>query len=317
MTDDSTRTTATGRRTGPTSRRRVLTGVAGALASAGLAGAQETTTEGGETTNEEGETTEGGQTTEGDETGETTAESGESLRFQVRIVNVSAPNALTPEEGEPGPVILSPGAYAVHSPDVQLFAPGESASAGLESLAEDGDPSGLGGELSGAEGISEAGAFAEPVAGGEAGPIGPGSAYGFEFEAAPGDRLSFATMFVPSNDLFFAPGPSGIELFRDGDAVAGDVTQQVGLWDAGTEQNEEPGAGPNQAPRQSGPDTGPAEDAPVRRIEEVEDGYEYPSVSESIQVLVVPQGGFGVGEETEDGEMEGDETTEDEETTTS
>jgi hypothetical protein len=310
MTDDSTRTTATGRRTVLASRRTVLTGVAGALASAGLAGAQETTTEDGETTTEEGETTEGGQTTEG---GETTAEGGESLRFQVRIVNISAPNALTPEDGDPGPVILSPGAYAVHSPDVQLFAPGESASAGLESLAEDGDSSGLGGELSGVEGISEAGAFAEPVAGGEAGPIGPGSAYGFEFEAAPGDRLSFATMFVPSNDLFFAPGPSGIELFRNGEAIAGDVTRQVGLWDAGTEQNEEPGAGPNQAPRQSGPDTGPSEDAPVRRIEEVEDGYEYPSVSESIQVLVVPQGGFGVGEETEGDETaDGEETTEDE-----
>jgi hypothetical protein len=266
----------------PTTRRTVLTGIAGTLATTAVVGAQETTTEGEETT------------TAGEETttpAETTTERGEPRQFQVRIVNISALDALQPEGGEPGPVILSPGAYAVHSPDVQLFTPGESASAGLEALAEDGDPTTLGEEVAGADGIFASGAFDSPVAGGEPGPIGPGAAYGFTVEARPGDRLSFATMFVPSNDLFFAPGPSGIELFRDGDAVSGAVTDRVGLWDAGTEQNEEPGAGPNQAPRQSGPDTGPAEDAPVRRIEEVDDDYEYPSVSDSIQVLVVPEGG--------------------------
>ncbi|WP_128477008.1 spondin domain-containing protein [Halorussus pelagicus] len=283
MTDDSTPTT---RKTGTTrgtsaTRRTVLTGVAGVLATAGVVGAQETTTE-------DGQTTAGEETTEGEQT---TTERVETVRFQVRVLNVSEPDALTPEGGESGPVILSPGAYTVHSPDVQLFAPRESASAGLEALAEDGDPSGLGEEIAGANGVFASGTFDAPVAGGDPGPIGPGAGYGFEVEAAPGDRLSFATMFVPSNDLFFAPGPSGIELFREGEPVAGGVTAQVGLWDAGTEQNEEPGSGPNQAPRQSGPDTGPEEDAPVRPIGEVDDGYEYPSVSESIQVLVVPEGG--------------------------
>jgi hypothetical protein len=288
MTDDSNRPT----------RRTILTGLAGALATASVVSAQETTTTEGDETTADGETTTGG---------ETTTERGETTTFQVRIVNVSALDALSPEDGEPGPVILSPGAYAVHRPTVQLFATGEPASAGLESLAEDGNPATLGEEIAGADGILASGAFDTPVAGGDPGPIGPGAAYGFTVEAAPGERLSFATMFVPSNDLFYAPAPSGIELFRDGDPVSGSVTDQVALWDAGTEQNEEPGAGPNQAPRQSGPDTGPAEDATVRRIEEVDDGYEYPDVSDSIQVLVVPEGG-NVGAETTGTAMAGTET---------
>ncbi|WP_276299511.1 spondin domain-containing protein [Halorussus lipolyticus] len=292
MTDDSTPTNSTRTNSTLTSRRTVLTGIAATLSTATVVGAQETTTEEGETTTGDETTTEA----------ETTTERGETRTFEVRIVNISGPNALTPEDGEPGPVVLSPGAYAVHTPAVQLFAPGESASAGLEALAEDGDPTTLGEEVTGADGILESGAFDTPIAGGEPGPIGPGSAYGFRFEAAPGERLSFATMFVPSNDLFFAPGPQGIELFRNGDAVSGEVTEQVALWDAGTEQNEEPGTGPNQAPRQSGPDTGPDEDAPVRRIEEVDDGYEYPSVSDSIQVLVVPEGGDLGGQTTAEGE---------------
>jgi len=279
MRTDSTRTT----------RRAVLLGVGGVLTAAGLAGAQQTTTEGGETT------TDGEQTTPG----------GEATTFQVRIVNVSDPDALTPDGAESGPVILSPGAYAVHSPSVQLFTTDEPASDGLESVAEDGDPSGLAAAIDGVEGISASGTFAEPVAGGGPQPIGPGAAYGFRVEARPGDVLSFATMFVPSNDLFYAPGPEGIALFSDGDPVSGDVTDRVALWDAGTERNEEPGAGPNQAPRQSGPDTGPAEDAPVRDIGQVDDGYEYPAVSDAIQVLVVPEGGdvgdgmLGTATETE------------------
>src|SRR6056297_1533720 len=109
MTPDST----------PTTRRAVLLGVGGALTAAGLAGAQETTTEGGETTAEGEQTTPAGE--------QTTAERGEATTFEVRIVNVSAPDALTPEGADPGPVILSPGAYAAHSPNVQLFATGEPA----------------------------------------------------------------------------------------------------------------------------------------------------------------------------------------------
>ncbi|MGD2051637.1 MAG: spondin domain-containing protein, partial [Acidimicrobiia bacterium] len=59
--------------------------------------------------------------------------------------------------------------------------------------------------------------------------------YTFSFEAGHGDFLSFATMLVNSDDRFFGPGDEGIALF-DGDApFTGDVSDQVSLWDAGTE----------------------------------------------------------------------------------
>jgi len=40
------------------------------------------------------------------------------------------------------------------------------------------------------------------------------------------------------------------------------------LFDAGTEKNEEPGVGPNQAPRQKAPNTGDAENGKVHLAKE-------------------------------------------------
>ena len=59
-----------------------------------------------------------------------------------------------------------------------------------------------------------------------------------EVTAEAGDYLSFATMFVQSNDLFYAPSDRGIALFPNGLALEGDITDLVELWDAGTEFNE-------------------------------------------------------------------------------
>ncbi len=84
-----------------------------------------------------------------------------------------------------------------------------------------------------------------------------GQSYRFEVDAAPGDALSVATMFVQSNDLFVAPDELGIELYDvNGDPVVGEVGDQLALWDAGTEVDQEPGVGADQAPRQLGPDQG-------------------------------------------------------------
>src|SRR5262249_1030302 len=88
----------------------------------------------------------------------------------------------------------------------------------------------------------------------------PGDTFEFKVTAKPGERLTIATMFAQSNDLFYAPKEEGIALFdASGKPVAGDITSQILLWDAGTEVNEEPGLGPNQAPLQPAPNTGPAE----------------------------------------------------------
>lgn len=164
-----------------------------------------------------------------------------STQFVVRIENISDNSAL------PGP--YAPGVWAVHDTANPLFTANMADYGnGLEALAEDGDPSGLAAALAGQAGVSNSGAFNTPVGAGGPGPILPGDAYQFVATADSTNRyLSFGTMFVFSNDAFFAPDGMGIELFDGADnPVYGDVTNQVLLWDAGTEVNEGPGSGPNQ-----------------------------------------------------------------------
>jgi hypothetical protein len=182
---------------------------------------------------------------------------------------------------------LAPGAWAVHTEDDPLFTSGQAdRGEGLEALAEDGDPSGLAAALMGASGIQSSGAFNTPEGAAGPGPLFPGEAYVFEVDGAPGDRLSFATMLVQSNDLFYSPDGDGIALFNaSGTPVSGDITAQFSLWDAGTEVNEEPGIGLNQAPRQSGPDTGANENGTVRIVN---DAYSYPGTASVIRITITP-----------------------------
>ncbi len=150
---------------------------------------------------------------------------------------------------------LSPGIWAVAMQNQVLFTTGDSASEGLESLAEDGNPATLKDSLD-AQNI-RAETFGSA-------PLPPGESFTFSVTVAPDDQLFFATMLVQSNDLFFAPDENGIPIYPSGgDLLTGDITDMVMLWDAGTEVNETPGAGPNQAPRQSGPNTGAEEDSVV------------------------------------------------------
>ena len=100
------------------------------------------------------------------------------------------------------------------------------------------------------------------------GPAGPGAAYEFSIAAYPGQYLTFATMFVHSNDWFFAPDQDGIALFdADGIALSGDITEQIYLWNAGTEVDQTPGEGADQPPSQAGPNTGEAENGLVELVE--------------------------------------------------
>ena len=133
------------------------------------------------------------------------------------------------------------------------------------------------------------GIFNTPVGADGPGPLTPGSAYEFTFVARPGDRLSFATMYVQSNDLFLAPGDTGIALFTDDrQPISGDVTDQIGLWDAGTEVNEEPGVGANQAPRQAAANTGADEGGTVRLVD---DGFAYPTIADIVRITITSSGG--------------------------
>ncbi len=180
---------------------------------------------------------------------------------------------------------LAPGAFAVHTADNPIFTSGQpDRGQGLEGLAENGGGGDLAASLSGADNISSAGAFASTVNTGAGGPALPGDAYTFTFSAEDGDRLSFATMWVQSNDLFFAPNGRGIELFNSsGNPVSGDITSQVSLWDSGTELNEPPGVGPNQAPRQAAAGEGAQESV---AIGPVNDGFSYPAPNSVIRVTI-------------------------------
>jgi hypothetical protein len=208
------------------------------------------------------------------------------VQFTVKIENVSTGTTLRSMKGETAPAPNSPGLYVVHTKPARLFKAGKlDLGWGMEAQAEDGDPSKLAEHCKGHEGVFAVGVFNVPVGDAEPGPALPGKSYTFTFMAKPGDRLSLATMFGQSNDLFYAPDESGIALFAKGRPVSGDVTSQLVLWDAGTEVNEEPGFGPGQAPRQAKPNTGASE---KKAVAKVKDGFTYPKVTEVMKVTITP-----------------------------
>ena len=149
---------------------------------------------------------------------------------------------------------------------------GEAASAGLESLAEDGSPVALVGEHDSAAGTGMVGA--QPITverpGDPAGPAFPGESYAFSVTpTAAYPYLTIAMMVVQTNDLFLALDAMGIALLdesgdaRDVSDIESDIAAMLTVWDAGTEANEVPGVGLNQAPRQTGPNTGPVDPSAV------------------------------------------------------
>lgn len=215
----------------------------------------------------------------------------EALR--VRIENVSTGTTLQTTadgEGAEQPVPLSPGAFAVHSPDEPMFSHGEpERSNGLEEIAEDGMPGRMVESLRGRDSVTGAGAFTTPVGADGPGPLLPGNAYEFEVDiarAGPDNYLSLVTMFVPSNDAFYTlGGPSGLKLVQGNELATGDVTGHVSLWDAGTEVNQEPGVGPHQAQRQRAGGVGDVEREVVAPMSEV-NGYDYPATEDVLRVTV-------------------------------
>jgi hypothetical protein len=154
--------------------------------------------------------------------------------FTVRIENVSAANALKLSNGKTEPVGVAPVLYVIHTNRAPLFTSGEpDRGKGLEALAEDGPTGPLEKSLKGQPGIVHVGSTDTPVGASSPGDIWPGQTFEFKVTAKPSERLTIATMFVQSNDLFYAPREEGIALFDvSGKPIAGDVTSQILLWDA-------------------------------------------------------------------------------------
>ena len=122
--------------------------------------------------------------------------------FMVTIRNVATDKTLQLPDGRTTGAPISPGVYVVAPTPNVLFKLGSfnRADYALERLAEDGNVRPMLDKVSAMKGLTASGMFV------------PGQP--FTFTAAPGDLLQFATMFVQSNDLFFAPRDGGIALFR-------------------------------------------------------------------------------------------------------
>ena len=205
--------------------------------------------------------------------------------FKIHVENVSTTATLKLSDGGSAPAPTSPVFWTVFSGSCPLFTVGKAdAGWGLESLAEDGNPTALVTKFTGMAHHSAAGAVAVPNGDMNAGPLLPGKSFDITVTAEPGQRLMLAMMFGQSNDLFYAPDGAGIALFdRKGVPLTGDITRQLELWDAGTEVNQEPGLGADQGPRQKGPNTGANEQGVVRLVK---DGFNYPAVPAVLKVTV-------------------------------
>ena len=189
--------------------------------------------------------------------------------FTVEINNISDETTLHVADDTTARVPIAPGAYAIVENGTQLFVNGGKAGAALERLAEDGSPDAFVARLKRMKGVRAAGQFHdEPIT----------------VTVKPGERLVFAAMFAQSNDLFYAPDPKGIDLFdAAGQPRSGTLADPIALWDAGTEVNEAPGLGPNQAPRQANQNTGLAENGVIRPVN---DGFAYPSAKGVLEVSI-------------------------------
>ena len=179
---------------------------------------------------------------------------------------------------------FAPGVFAISNQVYPLFEDGKlDMGAGLEALAEDGSPGVLDASLDGTAYIWSHGVFSIPNGMSSGAPLFPGEYYEFSFEAQEGDYLSLASMLVQSNDLFVAFDDMGVALFNNGVAKTGDVTSMLKLWDAGTEVNEYPGAGNNQAPHQAGPNAGTSES---KIIMEVDNEFVLPDVNQLVRITI-------------------------------
>ncbi|MBV6646773.1 MAG: spondin domain-containing protein [Cyclobacteriaceae bacterium] len=147
---------------------------------------------------------------------------------------------------------------------------------GLEELAEDGSVNDLLTSLAADPYVGTVSSFP---------PIPPGEEISFSLRATYGDFLNFATMFTESNDLFYSFDDEGFFLFEPGtgEPITGDFTKWIWLWDAGTEENQEPYSGSFQAERQSIPGEGVTTLEPVTLVN---DGFSYPPKFQTIQITI-------------------------------
>ena len=218
--------------------------------------------------------------------GVVSANGDKATKFSIRVENVTKPDAFTASNGVKWSLAFSPGTAIVHTENAPIFTSGQKDRAlGLEAQSEDGDPSKLAAALKSVKGVKSVALYNTPVGAKGPGPITPGAAYETTIAAMPGDKLSMTLMMGQSNDWFYAPAEAGIELFKDGKAISGDISSQIMLWNAGTEVDQEAGIGSDQGPRQKAANTGMAENGVVRLVQ---DAKAYATGANVLRVTITP-----------------------------
>lgn len=131
---------------------------------------------------------------------------------------------------------FTPVFFGLGDGSFDLFDPGGTASAGLEDVAEIGQTGALSAEFAAAD---PTGLFQTSMGG----PVIGGGSTTVTFDVtdpASASTLVFATMVVPTNDLFIG-NPNGIEIFDSSGEFVGPFTITIfgsQVWDAGTEVND-------------------------------------------------------------------------------
>lgn len=206
--------------------------------------------------------------------------------FKVKIENIGSADGLATADGQKYPFALSPGLFIVNHKKQYFFDEGKKADTALELQAEDGNPEALSKKLTTKVGSIHMGIFNTPAGADKPGPLLPGGSYEFTFRGTEGMKFNMIAMYGQSNDLFYAPRVA-LDLFdKDGNALTGDITDQLLLWDAGTEVNQAPGVGDEQAPRQKMANTGKAENGVVKLVS---DGFTYPNTKDVLRVTITAQ----------------------------
>lgn len=206
--------------------------------------------------------------------------------YTITLINTSDHGALMSP--------LSPAFYALHSSSYRYFTEDSAASVSLERLAEEGNSAMLVTEATGAGAIAG-------TAGSAA--YGPGASVTFSAKpTAATPFLSIAMMVGQSNDAFIGTRPTGISLLdasgmlRLPADIRTDLLSSLATWDAGTEANETPGVGHDQAPRQAAPNTGAADPNTMVRLY-ADSTNDLAQLSEQVKVTVV-MGSAGMFEVT-------------------
>ncbi len=209
--------------------------------------------------------------------------------FEITFKNTSKSPTFTAQNGARVTVAYSAMIGVVHTANSPIYRLNQSASEGLEQLAENGNPSTFISELNVLENVEVVG-IANQSNTSSSGLLGPEESFTLLISASDtSSNLSLASSFVQANDIIIATPENGVPLFNaDGSPISGNISGQMGYYDIGTEFNEAPGIGSTQVLRQ-----GPAPEGEVSQgrkeggvVTVLNDGFIYPSAASTIQVSI-------------------------------